>query len=71
MALRPCAVPALTDEAVQDTSLEAGIAGPALIMTRADGLILDIDPVRTDLDRVHQWLSTDALSGPWAGAARP
>lgn len=34
-----------------------------MITTRADGLILDTDPARVDLDRVHHWLSTDAF---WA-----
>jgi GNAT superfamily N-acetyltransferase len=35
----------------------------AVITSRADGLILDTDPARIDLDRVHYWLSTDAF---WA-----
>ncbi len=34
-----------------------------MITTRADGLTLDTDPARIDLDRVHHWLSTDAF---WA-----
>ncbi|MFJ8046210.1 GNAT family N-acetyltransferase [Kitasatospora sp. NPDC096147] len=32
-------------------------------LTRADGLLLDTDPARIDLDLVHHWLSTDAF---WA-----
>jgi hypothetical protein len=31
--------------------------------TRADGLTLDTDPARVNVDRVHHWLSTDAF---WA-----
>jgi GNAT superfamily N-acetyltransferase len=34
-----------------------------MITTRADGLRLDTDPSRIDVDRVHHWLSTDAF---WA-----
>ncbi|MFD5648884.1 GNAT family N-acetyltransferase [Streptomyces sp. NPDC127039] len=34
-----------------------------MITTRADGLTLDTDPARIDLDRVHHRLSTDAF---WA-----
>lgn len=34
-----------------------------MIATRDDGLTLDTDPARIDLDRVHHWLSTDAF---WA-----
>ncbi|TDB82144.1 GNAT family N-acetyltransferase [Micromonospora sp. KC721] len=32
-------------------------------LTRDDGYLLSTDPARLDLDRVHQWLSTDAY---WA-----
>ncbi|MGW4652208.1 GNAT family N-acetyltransferase [Kitasatospora sp. NPDC004289] len=32
-------------------------------LTREDGLVLDTDPARIDLDLVHHWLSTDAF---WA-----
>ena len=34
-----------------------------MITTRPDGLTLDTDPARIDVDRVHHWLSTDAF---WA-----
>ncbi|WP_042430193.1 GNAT family N-acetyltransferase [Streptacidiphilus anmyonensis] len=34
-----------------------------MIATRADGLRLDTDPSRIDVNRVHRWLSTDAF---WA-----
>ncbi|SEM30478.1 GNAT family N-acetyltransferase [Streptacidiphilus jiangxiensis] len=34
-----------------------------VITTRADGLCLDTDPARIDVDLVHHWLSTDAF---WA-----
>jgi GNAT superfamily N-acetyltransferase len=34
-----------------------------VITTRTDGLRLDTDPSRIDVDRVHHWLSTDAF---WA-----
>ncbi|WP_042368895.1 GNAT family N-acetyltransferase [Streptacidiphilus neutrinimicus] len=34
-----------------------------MISTRDDGLRLDTDPSRIDVDRVHHWLSTDAF---WA-----
>jgi GNAT superfamily N-acetyltransferase len=48
---------------VQSQDLSGPVRSGAVITTRPDGLTLDTDPARIDLDRVHNWLSTDAF---WA-----